>query len=87
MAQSDREGRLEQTIRNDDIAFPPALERFLEERASDLNDTPDDARQISGGLTDEEAKLRIEISRRLLQKLDILSEVEALHAAAQERES
>jgi hypothetical protein len=78
MSRSDENVQRGQ-VRNEEIALPPALIRFLEERAAALED--DLVEPLPGEPpteTPKDAEKRAEINRRILEKLGILSEVEEL---------
>lgn len=72
--------------RNEDIALPPSVLTFIEERSAvldkELFEPMAHARLVEA---DADAKKRIEIQRRILKKLGILSEAEELHALASKR--
>ena len=73
--EEDVEGR----VRNEEIALPPALTRFLDERSAAWEE--ERAQPVPGEPpveSAEDAEKRAEINRRILEKLGILSEVEEL---------
>lgn len=73
-------------MRNEDIAFPANVTAFLDERsaARDEELAQENADELPL-LTDEEVEERAAVTRRLLDKLGILSEVEELRKIDQER--
>lgn len=72
--------------RNEDIAFPPSVLMFIEERAAALeNELFEPMARAHLVESEQDAKKRIEIQRRILKKLGILSEAEELHALANKR--
>ena len=73
-------------VRNEYIAFPAYVPAFLEQRsaARDEELAQENADELPL-LKDEEVEERAAITRRLLEKLGILSEVEELRKFDQER--
>jgi hypothetical protein len=77
-------------VRNEDIALPASLVKFLDERSAAIEgDRVEPAPEEPPVDTPEVAKKRAEIKRRALEKLGILSEVEELQKldAARSRSS
>lgn len=78
MARSD-ENVERGLVRNEDIALPPSLVRFLDERSAALEE--ERVQPLPGEPpveSAEDAEKRAEINRRILEKLGILSEIEEL---------
>jgi hypothetical protein len=73
-------------VRNEDIALPPALIRFLDERSAALDE--ERGRPLPGdpaAESAEDAERRAAINRRIVEKLGILSEVEELQELDNQR--
>jgi hypothetical protein len=85
MAQPDEHVESGQE-RNEDIAFPVYLSKFLDERSAAIDGELFQPMPEEPSLeTDEDAEKRAAINRRILEKLGILSEVEELHELAKKR--
>jgi hypothetical protein len=79
MSKNDKDDLARGQVRNEEIALPASLTRFLDERAAAVED--DLAEPLPGEPpvdTPKDAEKRAEINRRILEKLGILSEVEEL---------
>lgn len=84
MPETDEDAYQNRPVRNDGIAFPAYLPRFLDERSAVLEEEflrP--VAQVPPVLSDEDAELHTAATRRLLEKLGILSEVAELYEIAQ----
>jgi hypothetical protein len=78
MARSDENVERGQ-VRNEDIALPASLVRFLDERSAAWDEERDQPLPGEPPVESaEDAEKRAEINRRILEKLGILSEAEEL---------
>lgn len=70
---------------NESICFPPALVRLRDQRLREIEaELADDAAARALRIPQEIFALRAKVMERLLEKLDLLEDFKALHAAENE---